>query len=266
MKKIIFVVLFTLILGTNVISYAHSSEPFGPLPWDYDHNDNVPGFVDKNGDPIPNIVIDDDITMVDVYGNWAQEAITYCAKQGYLDGMLTRKYFFSPPSTIDKSDLAVLLGRRSNIAYDQYTNDCFSDISLEYSDLSGAYDYSDWYSNFTPYYVNWAGAEGLLKGSGQGGALNKDELNREQAATIIDRYITKYTNLYAEMKTDGSFTYHDQAQISDWAKESIERLSTIKLFNGDEKGNFNPEKYVSRSEICQLIYNLDQAEAPTSSR
>ena len=254
------------VLAINLANYANPSDASGSsdfcmVPsWDYDHNDNVPGFVGDDGNIIPNIYIGDDMILVDVYGKWAQEAITYCAEQGYLDGMLARKFWFSPEVGVSKSDLAVFLGRKESIEYSRYTEEYFYDVKLEDYDLSGTYDYSDWYSNFSPYYVNWAGSEGLLLGNGQGGLDIIEGMTREQAAIIMDRYIMKRTSLYDGVKFDGTLDYKDQDKITDWAREAVERLSKIKLFNGDPNNCFNPQNYLTRAELCQLIYNLEQME------
>lgn len=229
-------------------------------PWDYEHNDNIPQYVDKDGNLIPNITISDKITLVDVYGNWAQEAIVYCAKQGYLDGMFNRKYFFYPSDGVSKIDLAILLGRKEKIEYSKYTKDYFSDIQSKDYDLSGSYDYSDWYRNYTPYYVNWAGEEGILKGSGNGLLNAAEGFNREQAAAIIDRYIASKTTLYDGIEFNQGLLYKDQDQISSWAKDGVRRLSAIKLFQGDTNGYFNPKGGFTRGEVCQIIFNIEQAE------
>ncbi|WP_312647262.1 hypothetical protein [Aminipila sp.] len=162
MKRLIVWGMILLIgaLGMSSTCYADFE---GVPSWAYEANDNVPGFVDKNGNQIPNIYINDNMTMVDVYGNWAQEAIVYCAKQGCLDGMLSRKYWFSPSSYLRKSELAILLGRKKGIDYSQYRVDFFTDISV--SDYAMYGEYSTLMDKAAPYYVNWAGSEGILKGS-----------------------------------------------------------------------------------------------------
>lgn len=269
MKRLITkgIIVLIGILCTTLISFASSSDlttspgNIDVPSWDYEHNGNIPEYVDEDGNPIPNITINDEMTLVDVYGKWSQEAIVYCAKQGYLDGMFTRKYFFSPSAGIDKADLAILLGRMEKIEYSKYTKDYFSDIQSKNYDLSGSYDYSDWYRNYIPYYVNWAGEEEIFKGSGNGVLNNAEGFNREQAAAIIDRYIASKTSLYDGVKFDQNLSYKDQAQISSWAKDSVRRLSTIKLFKGDSNGFFNPKGDVTRAEVCQIIFNIERAES-----
>lgn len=258
MKRLIFWGMSILIgiLGMTLICYAD----FDGVPsWDYEHNDNVPCRVDEKGNQIPNIYINDTMILVDVYGKWSQEAITYCAKQGYLDGMLVRKFDYNPYSYVDKAELSMLLGRKAKIDYSKYKKDFFTDIRLQDYDLSGTYDYTDWYVNFTPYYVNWAGLDGILKGNGQG-ALNNSELDREQAATIIDRFVEKHTHLYDGLKFDEDLSFKDKDEILSWAEEGVVRLSKIKVFNGDSKGFFNPHQSISREEICQIIFNLEKQE------
>lgn len=268
MKRLMirWMIVLAWVLCMSITSFADSGDSAAPadntyIPsWDYDHNDNIPERVDKDGNPIPNISIGDKMILVDVYGEWAQEAIVYCAEQGYLDGMLTRKYFFSPKQGIDKSDLAILLGRKEKIDYSKYTECYFNDIRFEDYDLSGPYDYSDWYRNYSPYYVNWAGEEGILKGSGNGTLNNAEDFNREQAATILDRYIAAKTTLYDGLRLDQDLQYKDQGQISSWAKDSVRRLSAIKLFKGDSNSLFNPREGFTRAEACQIIFNIEQAE------
>lgn len=260
MKRLIVwgMLLLIGVLGMSSTCYADFE---GVPSWAYEANDNVPGFVDKDGKPIPNIYIKEGMILVDVYGSWAQDAIVYCAKQGYLDGMLSRKYWFNPNSYLNKSELAILLGRKKGIDFSQYKVDFFSDLKVsdfaEYDEaVVGAF-------KLTPYYVNWAGSEGIIMGSSKG-VFNDDSITREEAATIIDRYIAKNTSLYDNIKLDNSLSFKDENEISSWAKESVERLSKIKLFNGDEKGFFNPQQNISREEICQIIFNLAKKQNSNS--
>jgi hypothetical protein len=246
------------ILGINSISYAGCYA--GPPSWAYEVNDNVPEFVDVDGNPIPNLYIErNQMIIADTYDvRWAQPAIAYCAEQGYLDGMLSRKHFFSPRQAVDKLELAIFLGRIESIDYRQYSEEAFSDIRFEDFDLLVEYDYTDWAFNLSPYYVNWAAQAGILLGTGQG-TLDNNEITREHIAVMIDRYIEKFTPLYKGLESDESLSFQDRDQISSWAKESISRLSVINLLNGDNNGNFNPKSLINRAEICQIIYNISES-------
>lgn len=41
-----------------------------------------------------------------------------------------------------------------------------------------------------------------------------------------------------------------------WAKESIERLGKLGIIKGDEQGNFNPDKPITRAEVAVIISRL----------
>lgn len=253
MKYKIEFLIFILICLISISSFDFKNLSYA-MSWDYEENGNIPAFVDGEGGYIPNVHINDNMILVDVYRTWAQEAITYCAMQGYLNDMLSRKYFYNPDSWSDKSELAVMLGRTQEIDYTKYTKDIFTDISIN----------DDYYDvpmlKITPYYVNWAGTVGILKGNNSGALDYIDPLTREQAAVIIDRYIEIYTNLYDSKGSGYDISFKDWDQTSDWAKDSVKRLSGVSLMNGDENGFFNPKKEINRSEICQIIFNLAQRE------
>ena len=54
----------------------------------------------------------------------------------------------------------------------------------------------------------------------------------------------------------GIMNFKDSDKIADWAKASVEKLSKLGLMVGDEKGNFNPEQYVTRQEFATVIAKL----------
>lgn len=50
--------------------------------------------------------------------------------------------------------------------------------------------------------------------------------------------------------------YKDYSQISDNAKIAIYELNKLGIMQGDDKGNFNPKKSLSRAEATAIIYRL----------
>jgi len=251
----VFIVLFTFWTG-SVFAAPYHEEP----EWVKEEHHNVPVFVDSKGNPHQNLYINHNHTIIvdTYYMKWAQPAIVFCAEKGYLDGMLSSKYFLSPQSWIDKCDLAILLGRMEAIDYKKYTQEVFSDIKFSDFDLSEDYENTDWYYNLSPYYINWAGKEGILQGTGQG-LLGNNEITREHIAVMIDRYVEKYTSLYEGVNfSHTAVSFKDEDKIAGWAKESIRRLAAIRLINGDHLGFYNPKDNTNRAQICQIIYNIAQ--------
>lgn len=54
--------------------------------------------------------------------------------------------------------------------------------------------------------------------------------------------------------------FTDITEVSDWAIDSVEKAVNIGLFQGDEKGYFNPKKSLSRAELALLILRFSETE------
>ncbi|WP_143614579.1 S-layer homology domain-containing protein, partial [Urinicoccus timonensis] len=52
-------------------------------------------------------------------------------------------------------------------------------------------------------------------------------------------------------------TYKDQEQISPWAKEAVRKMTEAGIFKGQDKGNFAPNKTLTRAEFAQVIYTMN---------
>jgi len=52
--------------------------------------------------------------------------------------------------------------------------------------------------------------------------------------------------------------FNDINNVSDWAKESVNRLEKLSILKGDEKGNFNPKDNLKREEFAVVIDRLLQ--------
>lgn len=47
--------------------------------------------------------------------------------------------------------------------------------------------------------------------------------------------------------------FKDDAEIPEWAKDAVKKVSDAGLMVGDEQGNFNPNQAVSRAELAVVI-------------
>ena len=54
-------------------------------------------------------------------------------------------------------------------------------------------------------------------------------------------------------------TFNDDAQVSDYAKDAIKKVSAIGIFGGDDLGNFNPKGSLTRAEACAILCRLADA-------
>ena len=64
-----------------------------------------------------------------------------------------------------------------------------------------------------------------------------------------------------ELPTGFTF-FKDDLTISDYASEATRCLGDLKIITGDEKGNFNPLKEITRAEVAAIICRaLDYVES-----
>lgn len=87
------------------------------------------------------------------------------------------------------------------------------------------------------------------------------------AVIVVMCSIGLFTNAFADsVKTAGAFP--DVPPDAEYA-EAAEALHEMGIFNGDSKGNFNPDKTISRAEtaaiLCRLLGVAEEAKGMTES-
>ena len=68
---------------------------------------------------------------------------------------------------------------------------------------------------------------------------------------------TYNSNDYA-IKENEKMRFNDYESIAEWARPAVDKVSSLKIMNGDDSGNFNPKNNLPREEAAQIIYNLFQ--------
>lgn len=61
-----------------------------------------------------------------------------------------------------------------------------------------------------------------------------------------------YNSANYELKGDDDM-FKDNAKISQWAKDSVDKVEKEKIMLGDEKGNFRPQDNITREELAVVI-------------
>ena len=175
--------------------------------------------------------------FLDIQGHWAEKVIQEVANKGYFKG--TSATTFSPNKTTTRAEFVTVLGRLAKINPSQYPKAQQVDIQ------EGSYYQA---------YVNWAIAEGIVKGTDANHFSPDQKITREEVATILARYLEKQGKL--KSKQPGQ-SYQDQEQISPWAKEAVRKMTEAGIFKGQDKGNFAPNKTLTRAEFAQVIYTMN---------
>ena len=148
---------------------------------------------------------------------------------------------FEPEGGLTRAMFVTMLGRmHGNLgAYDKHG---FTDVEP-----------GSWYEE----YVSWAAHNGIVEGYDAEHFAPDDEITREQICAMIDRYM-KYEGYNIAAEAADKFT--DDAQISDWAYDSVAAVKTLEIVIGYEDGSFRPQGVATRAEAAtmftRLIYTL----------
>ncbi len=119
--------------------------------------------------------------------------------------------------------------------------------------LKGTQSFSDvpagqWYTDA----AIWASENGIVFGYEDGTFRPERSISREEMCAILDRLLT-----LLEVKTDGTpMTFADAGSISDWAKDSVARMSACGLIKGQGNNRFAPKATSTRAEAATVLLRL----------
>lgn len=119
--------------------------------------------------------------------------------------------------------------------------------------LKGTQSFSDvpagqWYTDA----AIWASENGIVLGYEDGSFRPERSISREEMCAILDRLLT-----LLEVKTDGTpMTFADAGSISDWAKDSVARMSACGLIKGQGNNCFAPKATSTRAEAATVLLRL----------
>lgn len=167
---------------------------------------------------------------------WGYESIQALFEKGVINGYEDGN--FMPDNPVTRAEFGKIICKAFGILNDGISEVTFSDVSI-----------GEWYYP----YVATLSDIGVLKGE-DGKFFPNREITREEAAAVIKR-CGKY--LKKDFKAVRKATrFLDDADISDYAKESIEELYAAGIINGKGNGCFMPKEKLVRAEAAKLIYNL----------
>lgn len=165
--------------------------------------------------------------------SWAEEAINYLYKEGIINGRAEGE--FAPQDSLTREEFIKMLILATGIE--------LTEEQVNYSDVSSG----AWYYR----YVATAYRLGLVNGLSETEFGIGQQLTREQMAVMLDRFIS-YLEIATEQKNDLTFT----DEISDYAKESVQRLAGAGVMNGTGDGIFDARQSASRAMGAKVLYEL----------
>ena len=175
-------------------------------------------------------------------GDWFAPAVQYVSEKGLMNG--TGGGTFAPSGLVSRGTVFQTLYNKS--APEGETPD------TSFVDVQGK-----WYANAAA----WAESEALAAVPGNKTFDGDRSITRAEIAAILARY-AKANGLTAGENSQDIQSAPDYDQIPAWARADMEFCYHAGLLKGDSKGNLNPMGTAQRSELAQILMNLDQMEAP----
>lgn len=162
--------------------------------------------------------------------DWAKDAILTLKEQGIINGRSETE--FDPSATVTRAEFSHMLAKAMKLDTENAKSD-FADVSED-----------DWFYKS----VSALSEKGIVNGTGNGLFGSDNPILRQDSAVMLAGFV----NLQNSENTD----FADADEISDYAKESVKKLKSAKIFSGDENGNFNPKSSITRAEAAVVIYNI----------
>ncbi len=171
-------------------------------------------------------------TDVPIYGNWAHDGIDYCVKHELMNG--TGGDLFNPNGTVSRAQLVTILYRVAGTPETEFKG-TFTDVP------SG-----QWYSEA----IEWAAANGVVNGIGNGKFGPDLSITREQIATILYRY-------EKEPAVSGNLnSFPDHGKVNNFAANGLIWATQEGLINGISSNGITtlaPQNNATRAQIASII-------------
>ena len=170
-------------------------------------------------------------------GQWYYEPMDRAVSAGYISG--TGDHKVSPGGTLSRAQLAVML---YTWAKEPVDGEAVS--RLPFSDVEPGKYYAR--------AVAWAYEKGLAGGY-QDGSFQPDRAVSRQEMSVIFSNLVKSRGMAIEDSAGAAEKFSDRESIASWALGAVERMTSIGLFSGDEKGCFRPGSSSTRGQAATVL-------------
>lgn len=148
----------------------------------------------------------------------------------------------------------------------EITREEFCELIYNYIELAGTADAKAAANKFTDTdndKIAVLNAMGIIKGKSETEFAPNDCLTREEAATILFRLIDKVHSDW--VATELYYEFDDEAQISDWATDSIQTICNMGIMQGVGDKKFAPQDlYTTEQAIATIVRVYDNFVNGTS--
>ena len=193
-----------------------------------------------------------DIPVIDNNPNkpssWAAEPIAQAQALNLLPAWLLYNYR-SPITREEFCDLLIqLIPARTGKTADQFRSE-LGVVGTEFDKVQ--------FTDTSKYSIRLAAALGLVNGTGNGAFSPNKSITRQEAAAMLQRT----ADLLGTVQKTQDLTFNDEDQISDWAKDSVEFVTSCGIMNGKGE-DFDPLGTYTREQAFITMLNTYNAVTP----
>lgn len=181
----------------------------------------------------------DDFTDVS-RSDWYYQFVDYVTSKGYFNG--TAETTFAPAENMTRAMFVTVLFRFHGAKGDS-SQSAFTDVAP-----------GEWYTAA----INWAAANKIVDGVGNGKFAPNDPITRAQMCAMIERYLTLYKKAWkVTLPETGSVSAMvDENAIPAYALAAVKQCQRHGLVNGFEDGTFRPNDLSTRAQVAAVIYRM----------
>ena len=181
----------------------------------------------------------DDFTDVS-RSDWFYDYVDYVSSKGYFRG--TTETTFSPQRNMTRAMFVVVLSRFDGAKGDS-SQSAFTDVA------PGAWCTAA---------INWAAANKIVEGKGDGTFAPDAPITRAQMCAIINRYLNYYKkgNKVTLPQTSSVSAMSDQNTVPSYAVDAIKQCQRYGLIIGFKDGTFRPNALSTRAHVAAVIYRM----------
>ena len=181
----------------------------------------------------------DDFTDVS-RSDWYYQFVDYVTSKGYFNGVADKT--FAPAENMTRAMFVTVLSRFHGAKGDSRQS-AFVDVAP-----------GEWYTAA----INWAAANKIVDGVGNGKFAPNDPITRAQMCTMIERYLDLYRKAWkVTLPETGSVSVMvDESAIPAYALAAVKQCQRHGLVNGFEDGTFRPNDLSTRAQVAAVIYRM----------
>ena len=190
-----------------------------------------------------------DVTYPDVAGTWSEEYVKRMTELELMEGRSAGA--FAPNENMTRAELVLALYRLAGSPSVSGKN--------PFDDVAGDTAYRD--------AVIWANEKGIASGRSQGVFDPDGDVQRQEIAKILNAFAAGAVGRKAlTNRADVLSGYADAAQVSDWARESVNWAVASEFITGSG-GRLNPRGAATRAQMAAILCRyMDDASTGDASR